>query len=284
MMEKKDELWDTIIVPSSGLLSVNFSEIIKYRDLLFLFVKRDFISFYKQTILGPLWFLIQPLITTITFTIIFSSMAKISTDGLPSILFYLIGITLWNFFSESLTKISTSLRDNSGIFGKVYFPRLITPLSIVASTFLKMSIQIFLMLIFLLYYFFYKNFNGINYFILFYPVIIILLAMQALGLGMIVTALTNKYRDLSFLLTFGIQLYMYATPIIYPMSSVPEKYKILIKLNPLTEIIEIARYGILGKGFYNLYWLIYCALASLVILLLGLLIFNKVQKNFIDTV
>jgi lipopolysaccharide transport system permease protein len=283
-MEKKDELWDTIIVPSSGLLSVNFSEIIKYRDLLFLFVKRDFISFYKQTILGPLWFLIQPLITTITFTIIFSSMAKISTDGLPSILFYLIGITLWNFFSESLTKISTSLRDNSGIFGKVYFPRLITPLSIVASTFLKMSIQIFLMLIFLLYYFFYKNFNGINYFILFYPVIIILLAMQALGLGMIVTALTNKYRDLSFLLTFGIQLYMYATPIIYPMSSVPEKYKILIKLNPLTEIIEIARYGILGKGFYNLYWLIYCALASLVILLLGLLIFNKVQKNFIDTV
>ena len=283
-MKKQDESWDTIIEPSSSLISVNFLEIIKYRDLLFLFVKRDFISFYKQTILGPLWFLIQPLITTITFTIIFSSMAKISTDGLPSILFYLVGVTLWNFFSESLTKISTSLRDNSGIFGKVYFPRLITPLSIVASTFLKMSIQIFLMLIFLLYYFIFKDFVGINYFILIYPIIIILLAMQALGMGMIVTALTNKYRDLSFLLTFGIQLFMYATPIIYPISTVPEKYKTLIKLNPLTEIIEIARLGILGKGFYNPYWLIYSIFSSLFILFLGLLIFNKVQKNFIDTV
>jgi lipopolysaccharide transport system permease protein len=281
---RKKIYWDIIIESNNKSLDLKLKNLWLYRDLLFLLVRRDFVTFYKQTILGPLWFFIQPLFTTITFTFIFGKLAGISTDGLPQPLFYMTGITIWSYFSESLTKTSTVFRDNAGIFGKVYFPRLILPISIIISNLVKFAVQILLLIFLMIYYRIVGESFSPTIFILLFPILVILMALLGLGLGMIVTAMTNKYRDLAFLVAFGVQLLMYATPIIYPLSTVLIKYKWLITLNPMTQIIEISRLAILGKGEFSIQTFLYTIFMTVVIFLFGVLIFNKVEKNFIDTV
>jgi len=275
---------DLIIEPQSSFIDLNLQEVWRYRDLLWMFVKRDFVSFYKQTILGPLWFFIQPFFTTIIYTFIFGGLANIGTDGLPQPLFYMAGITAWNYLSDCIIKTSTVFKDNSNIFGKVYFPRLIMPLSIVASNLVRFAVQMLLMVIMMGYY----AWNGANFHMTWamalFPLLVILMALLGLGLGLIITALTTKYRDLAFLVTFGIQLLMYTTTVIYPLSSAPAKYKTMISLNPMTGIIECFRFAFLGQGQLTWNTLGYSTIFTLVALILGILIFNKTEKTFVDTV
>jgi lipopolysaccharide transport system permease protein len=281
MIEKK---YSSIITPKKSLLNVNLRELIAYRDLLFLFVKRDFTSVYKQTILGPLWFFIQPILTTIIFTFVFGRIAELPTDGIPQSLFYLSGITCWNYFSDCLTKTSSTFIDNQNIFGKVYFPRLITPLSIVISSLIKFGIQF---LIFVLYYFYMIFQNDViegNITLILIPLLIILMGILSLGLGMIISSLTTKYKDLRFLIQFGIQLWMYITPVIYPLSSLSGKAKIIAILNPMTSIIETFKFAFLGSGSFNGFYLLYTSIITFIILIAGVLIFNKTEQNFMDTV
>jgi len=281
----RDENWSEIIRPKRHWLDLNLLELWKYRDLIMLFVRRDFVSVYKQTILGPLWLFIQPLFTTITFYFVFSKIAKIPTDNVDPILFYLSGITLWNYFSDCFSKTSNTFVANAGIFGKVYFPRLATPISIVISNLIKLGIQVLLFVGIAIYRVY---FNGaeinINETILLLPILILLMAIMGLGLGIIFSALTTKYRDLSFLLTFGIQLLMYATPIIYPLSFTSGKLHQILSYNPITPIIENFRYAFFGIGYLDIAGLIYTVIFSLVVLILGVIIFNRVEKNFMDTV
>lgn len=276
--------WDLTIEPHSSLFQLNLKDVWRYRDLLWLFVKRDFVSFYKQTLLGPLWFFIQPLFTTIIFTFIFGNLAGISTDGLPQPLFYMAGITAWNYFADCLTKTSTVFKDNANIFGKVYFPRLIMPLSIVASNLVRFVVQLLLFIIMIGYY----ATQGINFHfswaLLLFPYLVILMALLGLGLGLIITALTTKYRDLAFLITFGVQLLMYATTVIYPLSAAPIKYKYLIEMNPMTGIIEAFRHAFLGQGELTFQSLGYSTLITLISLVIGVVIFNKTEKTFVDTI
>ena len=278
------QIWTEEIKAKSNLWSINFAELWHYRDLLFMFVKKDFITFYKQTILGPLWFLIQPVLTMITFVVLFGRVAKLSTDGLPQIAFYLAGITVWNYFSEALTKTATVFKDNAAIFGKVYFPRLIMPLSIVCSGLLKFFVQFGLFVLVVLYYTFVTHQIQPNIWVLATPFLVLLMALFALGLGMIFSSLTTKYKDLIFLLTFGIQLFMYATPVVYPLSAIPQKYQYLVLLNPLTSIFECFRYGYLGSGSFEPISLLFSSIYILILLVVGTLIFNKVEKSFMDTV
>ena len=291
MFNKKEldeiESWDLEIKPQNNLLELNFKDLWHYRDLLILFVRRDFVSFYKQTILGPFWFFIQPLFTTLIYTFVFGNLANIPTDGIPQPLFYLSGITAWNYFAECLTKTSTVFKDNSQIFGKVYFPRLIMPLSIVVSNLIRFSVQ---MLLFILMIFYYKlsgvNFN-FNFYTLLFPVLLLLMALQGLGLGMIISSLTIKYRDLAFLVTFGVQLLMYTTTVIYPLSEAIikfPKYAWLIAYNPMTPIIETFRLGFLGEGNFSWFSFNYCLGISCALCIIGMITFNKVEKTFIDTV
>jgi lipopolysaccharide transport system permease protein len=284
MNKNIDTNWETEIYPKTKLINFNFIEVWKYRDLLFLLVKRDFIAFYKQTILGPVWFLIQPVFTTITFVFIFGNLAKIGTEGAPMPLFYLCSISAWTFFSECLTKTSSVFRDNANIFGKVYFPRLIMPISIIFSTFIKFSIQLIMILLFIIYYYINGYQYTMNSNLLFLPVVIILMALQGLGLGMIVSALTTKYRDLALLLTFGVQLLMYATPVAYPISSLSGKLKFIVQLNPISNLIEGFRKGILNVGTFSHYELWVSILTTFIILFVGIIIFNKVEKSFVDTI
>jgi len=249
-----------------------------------MFVKRDFVTFYKQTILGPLWFFVQPLLTTIMYVIVFGNIAKISTDGLPMMVFYLCGITFWNYFSECFTKTASVFKDNASIFGKVYFPRLVMPLSIVVSNLIKLSIQFFLFIVVLLWYKFQGANVHPNMYILLTPYLIILMAIIALGAGMIISSLTTKYKDLIFLITFGIQLLMYATPVIYPLSTLPAKYAFIIKANPLSAVIETLRFAFTGSGTFSWMHLGYSSVFAFVLLAIGAIIFNKVEKTFMDTV
>ncbi|MGL5946230.1 MAG: ABC transporter permease, partial [Sediminibacterium sp.] len=237
------EKWTETITPPKGLLDIKWREVWAYRDLLILLVKRDFIATYKQTILGPIWFFIQPLLTTLTFMLVFGRIAGISTNGIPMMVFYMCGITLWNYFAECLNKTSTVFRDNASIFGKVYFPRLIMPLSIVVSNLVRLGIQMILFLIIWIYYLMQSHTLEPNIFLLLVPYLVFLMAVIGLGSGMLISALTTKYRDLVFLLSFGVQLLMYATPVIYSMSSLPVKYAWLIRANPLSAIIETFRYA-----------------------------------------
>ena len=284
-MNKDDAPFDLIIKPQSRLLSLNIKELWRYRDLLLMMIKRDFITYYKQTILGPLWFFIQPIFTTMIYVFIFGNLAGISTDGLPQPLFYMAGITIWNYFADCLNKVSTVFKDNQAIFGKVYFPRLITPLSIVISNLIKLGIQFLLFLALMAYFGLASDAQfHLSSTALLFPVLIIMLGVLGLGLGMLITSLTTKYRDLVFLLTFGIQLFMYATPIIYPLSTAPEKYRWIIELNPITSIVETFRYGFLGAGQYDIYQLLYSAVFAITIFVLGTVIFNKTEKSFMDTV
>jgi len=261
-------------------------DIWQYRDLLWLFVKRDFTTFYKQTILGPLWFVIQPLLSTIVFTIIFNRIAGIPTDGIPPLLFYMSGIIAWNYFSNCLTSTSGTFTANAGLFGKVYFPRIIVPLSKVISGLSRLAIQIVMFLGFYVYFLIIGNQHisfSFQAFLLM-PLMIIQMAMLGQGLGMIISSLTTKYRDLSYLVSFGTQLLMYASPIVYPLSVVPDKYKIYIIANPMTPVIEGFRQAFIGKGQLNLNMLFYSICITLIIFFIGLLIFNKVEKTFIDTI
>jgi lipopolysaccharide transport system permease protein len=249
-----------------------------------MFVRRDFVATYKQTILGPIWFFVQPILTTLTFTLIFGRIAGLSTDGQPMMLFYLAGITLWNYFSECLNKTATVFRDNASIFGKVYFPRLVMPLSIVASNLVRFGIQFLLFFGFWIYFLYSNDQVKPNAAAFLFPYLVVLMGLLALGFGMIISALTTKYRDLVFLLTFGVQLLMYATPVIYPLSSIDAKYRWLIKANPMTSIIETFRYGFLGSGQLDLMNLLYTTIVTIIVLFLGTVIFNKIERGFMDTV
>ena len=287
MQHNQPEKWDLVIKGHTSLFDVKFKDLWNYRDLLAMFVKRDFVSFYKQTILGPLWFFIQPILTTIVFSFIFGNLAGISTDGLPKFLFYLSGITAWNYFSDCLTKTSTVFKDNANIFGKVYFPRLIMPLSIVVSNLVRFGVQLLLLICMMTYFYLFPNENTsfhITNGIFLFPVLVFLMALLGLGLGLIITAITTKYRDLTFLISFGVQLLMYGTTVIYPLSSAPDQYKKYIELNPMTGIIEAFRYAFLGKGEFTVWSLGYSTIFTVVVLFLGILIFNKTEKNFVDTI
>ncbi len=274
-----------IIRPKKSFFDLRLKQVWNYRDLLLMFVRRDFVAGYKQTILGPLWFFIQPILTTIMFTFVFGNIAQISTDGQPKILFYLSGLTIWNYFSECFTKTSNIFIANAGIFGKVYFPRLISPLSIVVSGLMKFVVQFLMFLIFLFYY----TINGEasinpNSTILLLPILILMMAGFALGFGMIVSSMTTKYRDLTMLITFGVTLLMYATPIIYPISSIPDRYKSIVMANPLAPIVETFRYAFLGSGQLDWNPLGYSFIVMSCLLTVGVIVFNKVEQTFMDTV
>ncbi len=286
-MENTDHNYEWTIEAKASLFDLKLNEIWAYRDLLWLLVRRDFVSFYKQTILGPLWFFIQPLFTTIIFTFIFGNLAGISTDGLPKPLFYLAGITAWNYFADCLVKTSTVFRDNAGIFGKVYFPRLIVPLSIVLSNLVRFGVQMILFLVLMAYYYFSGASFQPSWAIALFPLLVLLMALLGLGAGMVISAMTTKYRDLAFLVGFGVQLLMYATTVIYPLSTAIEKYPKyawIIKYNPMTPILETFKYGFLGEGTFSWGSIGYVTGITLGILACGVVIFNKVERNFVDTV
>ena len=283
-MDKKEE-WTEVISAKRHLLDINLKELWQYRDLILLFVRRDFISTYKQTILGPIWLFLQPLLTTLTFYIVFTQIAQISTNNIDPILFYLSGITLWNYFSDCLNKTSNTFIANASIFGKVYFPRLTTPISIVLSNLIKLGIQLVLLIAVAAYrVIFYGITIEANWAIILFPLLILILAIMGLGLGIIFSSLTTKYRDLSFLLTFAVQLLMYATPVIYPLNFTSGKLHTLISYNPLTPIMENFRYALFNVGDFDLKGLIYAGIFSLITLAFGIILFNKVEKSFMDTV
>lgn len=277
--------YNTIIKPKNKLFEVDFKEIWQYRDLLTMFVKRDIVTQYKQTILGPTWYLIQPALTTVMYMVVFGGIAGISTDGLPQALFYLSGIVLWQYFSDCLNKTSSTFTANQHIFGKVYFPRLLAPLATVTSNLLRMGIQF---LLFVLVYLYFVIIKGVdvapNIYALLTPVLIIMLAGLSLGFGIIISSMTTKYRDLTILFTFVVQLWMYATPVIYPMSTMPDKYRWIIELNPLTSIFEAFKYGAMGVGAFSWGHLAYSFGFMVVLLGIGIVVFNKVQRSFMDTV
>lgn len=282
-----DKNWDLIIQNKSSLFRLDLHEVWRYRDLLRMYVKRDIITFYKQTILGPLWFFIQPIMTTIMFMFVFGGIAGISTDGVPQAVFYLAGLVCWNYFADCLTKCSDTFNANQQIFGKVYFPRLIVPFSIVISNMVKMGIQLVLFLAVYAYYFIVLGTFEINWTIVLFPVLLLMLASLGLGFGLVISSLTTKYRDLRFLITFGVQLWMYATPVIYPLSVMKQNYpdKIwVIVANPLTAIIETFKYGFTGVGVFEWNYLLYSFVMSIAVLLLGIIVFNRVQKNFMDVI
>ena len=287
MRKAEQEDWDIELTPENNMLDLKLKDIWHYRDLLALLVRRDFVSFYKQTILGPLWFFIQPLFTMIIYTFIFGNLADIPVDHLPQPLFYLAGITAWNYFSDCLTKTSAVFTTNAGLFGKVYFPRLIVPLSIVVSNLIRFAIQMALFFLMMGIYAIKGANVHPNAYLLLFPVLLLLMAMLGLGLGMVVSAMTTKYRDLSFLITFGIQLMMYLTTVIYPLSYVKSKfphYQWLVEYNPMTSIIEAFRYGFLGEGTFTMLSLGITSAITILILLAGIVIFNRVERTFIDTV
>lgn len=281
---KNNQVWTEEIKSKNDIFSINIKGIWHYRDLLLMLLKRDFITFYKQTILGPIWFFVQPILTSVIYLVLFGQVAKLSTDGLPQLAFYLSGITIWNYFADSLIKTSSVFQNNASIFGKVYFPRLIMPLSIVFSSLMKFAIQFALFIAVVLYYSIYKHEIQPNLWVLMTPILILLMACFALGLGMIFSSLTTKYKDLNFLLSFGVQLFMYATPVVYPISAMPDKYRWIVNANPLTGIFECFRYGFLGKGHFEPFSLIYTTIFTVILLFLGTIIFNKVEKSFMDTV
>lgn len=284
-LNKSEQHWDIILEPKTSFFKLNLKEVWRYRDLMWLFVRRDFIAQYKQTILGPVWHIIQPLLTTLIFLFLFGSVAKIGTDGIEPILFYMSGIAIWNYFAACLTSTSTTFVTNASIFGKVYFPRLVIPLSIVVSNIIRFGIQFGLLLIFMICY----SFKGVPIVITFYsiyiPLIVLLMAGIALGLGIIISSLTTKYRDMALLLTFAVQLGMYITPIAYPLSFLAgTKYKLLVSLNPLSAIVESFRYCLFGTGTVTVNNLLYSIIFMIFVVIVGMLMFNKVEKDFMDTV
>lgn len=278
--------WTTEIKPKKKWLDVDLKGIWRYRDLYVMYIKRDIVTKYKQTILGPLWYVIQPIFTTIMYMFVFGGLAGISTDGAPQPLFYMAGIVLWGYFSESFTVSNSVFSTNANVFGKVYFPRLIVPLSGITSSLLKMLIQLVLFIIVYIYYYITLENNtlSLNWSLLLFPFYIILIGFHAMSWGLIISSLTTKYRDLKFLVHFGLQLFMYATPVIYPLSAAPEKYRAILELNPLTPIFEAFKYGCLGCGSLDWGGLLYSTLFLCITLFLGVIVFTRVERNFMDTI
>ena len=280
---QKNDYWDLVIEPRSSWLSINLRELYNYKDLVALFVRRDFVSQYKQTLLGPIWFFIQPVFTTLIFTVIFGKVAGIATDGIPQPIFYMSGVVIWNYFSDCLTKSSETFQLNQTLFGKVYFPRLIVPLSVIISNLIKLGVQLILLFGFILYYIF----NGhqlLNAYLVLFPFYIIIIAFLGLGLGLIISSMTTKYRDLRFLIQFGVQLAMYATPIVYPLSIISESNRFWILLNPVSSVVEGFRFTLFGSGFISLKWTLYSLIVSIIVLFFGVVVFNRVERSFIDTI
>ncbi len=283
--ENSGEAWDLIIQPKTGLFQLHLKEVWRYRDLLLLFVRRDFVAQYKQTILGPIWYLIQPIISTFIFLIIFNKIAGIPTDGVHPTVFYMSGLTIWTYFSMCLTATSNTFVSNAGIFGKVYFPRIITPISVVMSNLIRFGIQFFLLFMTMIW----ASFRGysipISLHWLWIPIVLLFMAGIALGLGIIISSLTTKYRDFTVLVTFGVQLLMYATPIVYPLSFLQNsQYAWIIEVNPLTPLVEAFRFVLLGKGTFTINSLSYSAGFTVLVLSVGVILFNRVEKTFMDTV
>lgn len=273
-----------IIKSKSSSFTLDFKNALAYKDLFFLFIKRDFVAFYKQTILGPLWFFIQPLLTMFVFTFVFGKIGNISTNNIPKPLFYLPGIICWNYFAECILKNSTVFRDNANLFSKVYFPRIILPMSIVFSSMVRFFIQMLLFVLILIIY----SFNGfkplVNFTIFLFPVLLLLMAALGQGIGLIISSLTTKYRDLALLVNFGVQLLMFSTTVVYPLSAAPKNLQFWIALNPMTTILEVFRYSFLGQGLFPTLAFIYTSIATLIIFFTGVFLFNKVEKDFIDTI
>lgn len=283
---KEQEAWDIVIEPKEGLFKLNLKEVWRYKDLLLLFVRRDFVAEYKQTILGPIWYLIQPVFTAFTYFFILNKMGGIPTDGLPPMLFYLSGLTVWGYFSTSLTKTSDTFLANANIFGKVYFPRLIVPLSIISSNLIKLGLQFGLLIFFIAYFHFQNNQFSFqfNWQLILLPLPILLMAGLSLGIGLIISSLTTKYRDLKFALTFSVQLLMYGSAVIISLNNIPENFKNILKWNPIANVVELFRSIILSNHPIDWLGVIYSTVFLIIILFLGIIIFNRTEKTFMDTV
>ena len=280
----KEKNWDIVIKPSKGFVNINLKELIKYKDLIILFVKRDFVTFYKQTILGPLWYVLQPLINTIVFTIIFGKLAKIPTDNLPPFLFYMAGNIIWGYFAFCLNSTSTTFTKNADIFGKVYFPRITVPISTVIIGLFQFILQFIFFICFYIYFVSKGLDIKVSYSILFLPLILLQTALVALGFGLLISSLTSKYRDLVFVLGFGIQLWMFATPIVYPLSIIPDNYVIFSILNPMTSIVECFKYILFNESSIKFAHILLSCLITLIVFVLGIVVFYRTEKNFLDTV
>lgn len=283
-IESTEGYWNIKIIPHGSILNLKLSDVWQYRDLFWLLVRRDFVSFYKQTILGPLWFFLQPIFTIAIYSYIFGSVARITTNDIPGPLFYLAGITCWHYFAECLNKTSNVFMDNAHVFGKVYFPRIIMPLSIVCSNLIKFSIYLFILLLMMAWYIYRGHALSINYCALLLPVLLLLMGMLGLGIGMIVSSLTTRYRDLAYFIGFAVQLLMWASPVVYPLSAVPSHFKWIVGKNPMTPIIEAFRYGFLGSGSFSWSALATSAFMIVIISILGIVFFNKSERTFIDTI
>ena len=284
-MSSKNEHWDLSITPKDRLLALDWKEIWRYRDMFLLFVARNFRTAYKQTVLGPLWFIITPVLSVIVYVAVFGGIANIPTDGVPPILFYLLGISVWGYFASCLSATSNSFVTNADIFGKVYFPRIIMPLVAVTTNLLSFAIQLAIFVAFYIYYIATGTELIIHWQLVLFPFLILLLAFMAVGFGMIFSSMTTKYRDLQIMLNKIISLWVYVTPVIYPLSMVTnEKLHLAMSLNPVTPVMEAIKYSLLGQGQFSWLWLGYSAAFTLILLIFGLMLFNKVQKSFMDTV
>ena len=280
----EDKKWVKVIKPGSPVFDLQLKQLWNYKDLVYLFIKRDIVVKYKQTILGPLWYIIQPILTSVVFTVIFGKVAKIPTDGIPPMLFYLSGLVLWTYFSQVLIVNSKTFISNQGLFGKVYFPRIAVPISIIISNFVKFLIQFAILIGFIIYYYAVGATIHLTVYAFYIPLLVVLTAGLSLGFGLLFSSFTTKYRDLSYLLAFGLQLWMYATPIIYPLSTLSQKNQWLLALNPVTGIISAFKFALLGKGIFNWYYLLYSFVFMVILFFIGLILFNRVEKNFMDTV
>ncbi len=280
-MEKTQDY--KIIKPQSDF-GFDFNELWSYRDLVRMYVKRDIVTFYKQTILGPLWFVLQPVLTTVMFMFVFGNLAGISTDGVPGPLFYFSGLVLWNYFADCLNRNSKTFIENQNVFGKVYFPRLVVPVSVTIANLVRLLIQFAIFIVIYLYFVFTGSNVCPNWYALLLPLLIIMIAGLSLGFGVIISSLTTKYKDLTFLMQFAVQLWMYATPVIYPLSTIPAEKQWILQLNPMTSIIETFKYGAIGSGEFSWMWLLYSFGFMVVVLFLGTIVFNKVEKGFMDTI
>jgi len=285
-MEKTitNENWTTVIKPKSGWFDIHLRELWRYRDLIMLFVKRDFTAVYKQTILGPLWFIIQPLFSTLVFTVIFGRVAKIPTDGIPHVLFYLAGIVMWNYFSSSLSKTSDTFYANAGMFGKVYFPRLSVPISVVITNLITFAIQFAVFLFLLAYYYLQGMAFSVHWTAVLLPLLIVQMAALGLGTGIIVSSLTTRYRDFVYVVSFGVQLWMYASPVVYPLSQVPGKWRAIYLINPMASVIETFKFMFIGAGGVSVYEYGIGLGVTAVLLFAGIVLFSRTEKTFMDTI
>ena len=289
-MEQNQQQWTTIIKPRTGWFDIDLKELWQYRDLVVMFVKRSFATLYKQTILGPAWILINPLLTTVIFTVVFGNIAGLAESGVPSFLFYMAGNAIWSFFASCITGTANTFVTNAGLFGKVYFPRLTMPISQVVISFINLLIQMLMFFCFWVWFYFFGQEYGtvqMNLWVLALPAVLLLVMVRGLGVGIIVSSLTTKYRDLAIVVSFGVQLWMYATPVVYSMSEIAAgspRLLVLMRLNPMTEPVQVFRYALLGCGEISPAWLLYSAVVALVTLAAGVVLFSRVEKTFMDTV